>query len=124
MPPAKKIKTAKATVHKTKPASKPPATYTAFMAKYPDLAKAWDSMTEAGRVGPLGENEIRLIKLAISMGAMRQGAVHSGVRKALDKGISPAAIEQVCALAASTIGMPATVAVYSWMQDELQKQGR
>jgi alkylhydroperoxidase/carboxymuconolactone decarboxylase family protein YurZ len=43
---------------------------------------------------------VRLIKLAIAIGAMREGAVHSGVRKALAAGIAVDEIEQVVASAA------------------------
>jgi alkylhydroperoxidase/carboxymuconolactone decarboxylase family protein YurZ len=44
--------------------------------------------------------------------------VHSGVRKARDVGVTPAEMEQVVALAASTIGLPAAVAAWSWVKEE------
>jgi 4-carboxymuconolactone decarboxylase len=56
----------------------------------------------------------------VSIGAMREGAVHSNVRKALAAGIAPDEIMQVVALAASNIGMPATVAVFTWVRDMLE----
>jgi hypothetical protein len=40
------------------------------------------------------------------------------VRKARDAGASLAEMEQVVALAASTIGLPASVAVWTWMRDQ------
>jgi alkylhydroperoxidase/carboxymuconolactone decarboxylase family protein YurZ len=49
---------------------------------------------------------------------MREGAVHSGVRKARDAGASLAELEQVVALAASTIGLPAAVAAWTWVKEE------
>jgi hypothetical protein len=58
------------------------------------------------------------VKLGIAIGAMREGAVHSGVRKARDAGASLAEMEQVVALAASTIGFPASVAVWNWVREE------
>src|SRR5262245_42532365 len=97
----------------------PPETYQAFLRRYPKLGQAWEWLAEAGREGPLDAKSIRLIKLAVALGALREGAVHAGVRKALAQGISRAEIEQVVALAAGTLGLPTTVAAYSWVQDEL-----
>ncbi len=97
--------------------SKPPKLYDAFVTRYPKLGEAWEKIAEAGNEGPLSKESVRLIKLAIAIGAMRQGAVHSSVRKALDLGISEKEIEQVVALAASTLGLPSTVAAFSWVQD-------
>jgi len=73
---------------KMKIGPKPPKTYDKFVQRYPKLAEAWDKIGEAGRDGPLDAKTVRLIKLAIAIGAMREGAVHSGVRKALASGIS------------------------------------
>jgi alkylhydroperoxidase/carboxymuconolactone decarboxylase family protein YurZ len=95
----------------------PPATYVAFQHRYPKIGRAWDMIAEAGREGPLDAKTVRLLKLAVAVGAMREGAVHAGVRKALAMGITGEEIEQVVALAAGTLGLPATVAVFSWVQD-------
>jgi 4-carboxymuconolactone decarboxylase len=46
------------------------------------------------------------------------------VRKARDAGASRAEMEQVVVLAATTIGFPATVAVWSWVRDEAEAVGR
>lgn len=35
--------------------------------------------------------------------------------------IAPEELEQVVALAAGTLGMPATVAAFTWINDELDK---
>jgi alkylhydroperoxidase/carboxymuconolactone decarboxylase family protein YurZ len=48
--------------------------------------------------------------------------VHSSVRKALAAGIAVEEIEQVVALAASTLGMPSTVAVFTWVHDVIDKR--
>lgn len=106
----------------TKP-SKPPKAFTAFTGKYPRLAQAWELIAEEGKNGPLDERTQRLVKLGVAMGAMRQGAVHSGVRKALALGVSREELEQAVALAAGTLGMPSTVAVFTWVQDELPEDG-
>jgi len=76
-------------------------------------------MREAETRGPVDEKTRRLIKLGIALGGMKEGAVHSGVRKAVEAGASRAEIEQVVALAASTLGLPSTVAVYSWVLEQL-----
>ena len=102
--------------------SEPPAAYQTFVTRYPLLGKAWELMGEAGKEGPLDEKTARLIKLAIAIGAMREGAVHASVRKARALGISQEEIQQVVALAAGVLGMPSTVAIHSWVQDEVGKE--
>jgi len=101
--------------------AKPPKAYEIFRERYPKLAEAWDRIAEAGEVGPIGAREMRLIKLGIAIGAMREGAVHSSVRKALAAGASPEAIRQVVALAAGTLGLPSTVAIDTWVESEMKK---
>lgn len=97
--------------------SSPPTTYQSFIERYPQLGKAWEMIAEAGKEGPLDDKTVRLVKLALAIGALREGAVHAGVRKALAVGVSRDEIGQVVALAAGTLGFPATVAAYSWVQD-------
>jgi alkylhydroperoxidase/carboxymuconolactone decarboxylase family protein YurZ len=97
----------------------PPETYQAFVQRYPQIAAAWERLAEAGKQGPLDDKTRRLVKLALAIGALREGAVHANVRKALAMGVSREEIEQVIALAAGTLGLPATVAVFSWVQDSL-----
>jgi alkylhydroperoxidase/carboxymuconolactone decarboxylase family protein YurZ len=120
---------ARATVYEVvmKNAPKPPKAYEEFVQRYPRIAEAWDTLAEAGKDGPLDERTRRLVKLAIAVGAMRQGAVHSNVRKALAGGVPREAIEQVIALAAGTIGLPSAVAIYTWVQDAMiskKKKGK
>jgi len=99
----------------------PPETYQRFLKRYPKIGQAWEMLSEAGKDGPLDVKTARLLKLAIAIGAMREGAVHSNVRKALAMGITRAEIEQVVALAAGTLGLPSAVAVFSWVDDEFAK---
>jgi alkylhydroperoxidase/carboxymuconolactone decarboxylase family protein YurZ len=100
---------------------KPPKAYEAFVKRYPKIGQAWEIIAEAGKDGPLDGKMIRLVKLAIAIGALREGAVHANVRKALSMGITREEIEQVIALAGGTLGLPATVAVFSWVQDGFAK---
>lgn len=94
-----------------------PKTYRDFIARFPKLGEAWESLSEAGQQGPLDAKAQRLLKLAVAIGAMREGSVHASARKALAAGITREEMEQVVALAAGTIGMPSTVAVWSWIRE-------
>ena len=93
----------------------PPKAYEDFVKRYPKLGQAWEAIHEAGDEGPLDEKTARLVKLGIAIGAMREGAIHSSVRKAMAMGVTKTEIEQVIALAAGTLGLPSTVAVFTWV---------
>jgi len=97
-----------------------PKTYHLFMEHFPKLGQAWELMREAEDDGPFDDKTMRLLKLAIAVGGMKEGAVHSSVRKALAAGVSREEVEHVVALAASTLGMPPTVSVYSWVREQLE----
>lgn len=99
---------------------KPPKGYEEFVARYPALGKAWDAVNAAGSEGPLDAKTIRLIKIGIAMGALREGAIRSGARKALAMGITREEIAQVIALAVGTLGFPSTVAIHSWLSELLR----
>lgn len=96
--------------------SKAPKSYRRFVARFPKLGEAWERVREAERQGPADEKTLRLLKLAIAVGAMRQGAITSSTRKALDAGATEEEILQVVALGASTLGFPSTVAISSWIE--------
>ena len=102
--------------------AKPPVTYQRFSKRYAKLRDAWDLAAEAGKEGPLDEKTRRLIKLGIAIGNMGEGAVHSSVRKAVAAGASNEEIYQVLALAAGNLGFPSSVAVFTWIEDELVKK--
>lgn len=99
----------------------PPKAYDEFVARFPKLGEAWDAIAEAGNEGPLDGRTRRLVKLAVAIGALREGAVKASVRKALAGGIEVRELEQVVALAAGTIGLPAAVAVFTWIRGEAEK---
>ena len=101
---------------------KPPQSYQDFIHRYPELGEAWDAIHRAGEnAGPLDAKTQRLLKLAIGIGAKQRGAVGAAVRKGLAEGITVEEMEQVVALAAGAIGLPATVMAYGWVHDTAEK---
>lgn len=100
---------------------KPPRAFEEFSAAFPKLREAWDLLGEAAEAGPLDPKTARLVKLAVAIGAMREGAVHSSVRKAIALGITAEEMNQVVAAASSIIGMPSSVAVWTWLRDASSK---
>lgn len=99
----------------------PPKRYREFIRRYPALARAWDTVNKAGAEGPLDPRTQRMVKIAAAMGAMREGAVRAGARKALAEGITIEEIEQLVPLVAGTIGLPSAVACWSWVLDALDR---
>ena len=97
----------------------PPKTYDEFNETFPDLGEAWQQLGLAGKKGPLDQKTARLVKLAVAIGAQQEGAVHASVRKALALGISQEELRQVVALSAGTMGLPKTVAAWTWVRDLL-----
>ena len=57
------------------------------------------------------------VKLALSIGASSEGAVHSHTRRGLEQGISKKELKQVALLAISTLGLPQAVRGYAWIED-------
>lgn len=100
---------------------KPPQTYEEFTGRFPGLKDAWDAIGRAGEQGPLDAKTQRLVKLAVAIGAQREGAAHSSVRKGLARGVTREEMEQVVALAAGTVGLPAAVAAFTWIRDILDR---
>ncbi|HET6164819.1 MAG TPA: carboxymuconolactone decarboxylase family protein [Planctomycetota bacterium] len=99
---------------------RPPKAFEAFVRRFPKLGAAWQLLGDgAEEAGPLDTKTQRLIKLAVAIGTRQEGAVHSGVRKSVAAGASAAEVEQVVALAASLIGLPACVAAFGWVKEEL-----
>lgn len=101
---------------------KPPRSFDEFSERFPALRKAWDLLGDAAKEGPLDDRTARLVKLGVAIGAMREGAVHSSARKAKALGITQEELEQVVAIAASIIGMPSSVAVWTWLRDPSAKK--
>lgn len=98
-----------------------PKTYIDFRSAYPAVANALDQVGAAvDAAGPLDARTERLVKLAIAVGSLAEGAVRSNVRKALDAGASPDEIRQVALSAITTVGFPAAIAALGWIDEVLQ----
>ncbi len=94
-----------------------------FAAKYPQVWEAYNRLGEAtAQAGPLDERTQRLVKLAIAIGAGREGAVHSHARRALKAGITPEELIHAGMLAITTIGWSGAFAAITWIMDVLPKE--
>ena len=87
----------------------------------PTCGNAYSRLGEATEnAGPLDDRTIRLVKLALAIGAGRQGQVHSHARCGLKLGLSPAELRQVALLAVPSLGWSAGVAALSWINDVVE----
>ncbi len=102
-----------------------PKRYQKFLKDYPEVATAYDALgTAVHSAGPLDAKTRSLIKLAISIGARLEGAVHSHVRKALEQGATADEIRHVVLLTLPTIGFPSMMAALSWVDDVMKESRR
>src|ERR1700747_3347502 len=98
-----------------------PARYQHFEKSYPAVMQAVEALGEVTQsAGPLDSKTRALVKLAIAIGTMREGAVHSHTRRALQASCSPEELRHVGVLAITTIGFPSTMAAMSWVEDILR----
>ena len=85
---------------------------------YPEVWEAYGKLGAAcANAGPLDAQTIRLVKLALAIGAASEGATHSHVRRSLDEGLTKAAVKQVAMLAIPTLGFPRANAALTWIED-------
>lgn len=97
-----------------------PRRYKRLKNDYPEVFEAYEKLgTAVHSIGALDEKTRALIKLAISATAKSEGAVHSHTKKALASGLNKDEIRQTILLALPTIGLPATMAALSWVDDIL-----
>lgn len=90
--------------------------------EYPEVWKAYQALGEAcGTSGSLDGKTVRLVKLALAIGAKSEGAVHSHTRRALREGITAEEIQQVALLAITSIGWSSSMAALSWIKDVVDK---
>jgi len=95
-----------------------PKRYQKFHDEFPQIANAYETLGDAvHNAGPLDNKTRALIKLAISIGARLEGGVHAHTRKALKANCTPDEIKHTVMLALPTLGLPSTMAAYSWVED-------
>lgn len=99
-----------------------PATFKAFIEKFPALGTAHQNVGEAvDRMGPLNPKQCALIKIGICMGAGLESALRSHVRRAMHHGATQVEIEQAILLAMNTVGFPRTVAAWQWAMQQIER---
>ena len=87
-------------------------------AAYPDVWKAYAALGKAcSQAGPIDGRAARLVKLALAVGALSEGAVHSHTRRALEEGLTKEELKQVALLAIPTLGFPHGVKALTWIED-------
>lgn len=92
--------------------------------RYPEVWEAYGRLGDAvTAAGPLDRRSERLVKLALAVGAGREGAVHSHARRGLKAGLTPDEMRQVALLAITTLGWSGAVAAYCWVQDVVGIKG-
>jgi alkylhydroperoxidase/carboxymuconolactone decarboxylase family protein YurZ len=85
---------------------------------YPAVWEAYAALGKAtAEAGPLDSRTRRLVKLALSIGASSEGAVHSHARRAIAEGVSKDELKQVALLAIATLGLPQAVKGLTWIED-------
>ena len=90
---------------------------------YPAVWQAYATLGKAtAEAGPLDERTRRLVKLALSIGASSEGAVHSHSRRAIEEGLSKEELKQVAVLAITTLGLPQAVKGLTWIADVTDPQ--
>ncbi len=74
--------------------------------------------------GPLDPKTRELIQLGMAIGIRSEGAVHSHVNKAIEAGTSPEEIRHAVLLGIPTLGLPTTVAAFTWVDDILGRRSK
>jgi alkylhydroperoxidase/carboxymuconolactone decarboxylase family protein YurZ len=85
---------------------------------YPQVWNAYAALGKAcSEAGPVRGRTARLVKLALAIGALSEGAVHSHTRRALDEGLSKDELKQIALLAIPTLGFPQGDRALTWIED-------
>lgn len=105
-----------------KRAARVPGTYKSFVMKQPAPGRAHEHIATAiESAGPLEAKTLALIKIGICVGAGLESALRSHVRHAMQRGATPAEVEQAILLGMNTVGFPRTVAAWSWGQEQFKR---
>ncbi len=105
-----------------KNSSKLPGTFKQFVARFPELGDAHESVAQAAEAaGPLDKKMCMLVKVGICVGAGLESALKANIRKAMQAGATEAEIEQAIVQAMNTVGFPRTVAAWSWAKQQFER---
>lgn len=109
----------------SKTVGKLPGAFGKFARRFPEVFEGYEAMGKAAHAGgPLDAKSRELVKLGMTIGARLEGATHSHVRKALAAGATSDEIRHAAVLAISTLGLPTTVMVLTWVDDVLDAKRR
>ena len=99
-----------------------PSAAASISREYPDIWAGYEQLGAAcANAGNLDPKTVRLVKLALAIGAGSEGATHSHTRRGIDAGIDPLDLKQVAMLAIPTLGFPRAVAALTWIEDITDK---
>lgn len=91
------------------------------ISRYPEVWDAYGGLGKAVElVEGLDDRTQKLVKLAIAVGAGRQGAIHSHTRKCLKAGFTEKELFHVSLLAITTLGWSGAMAALSMINDEVK----
>lgn len=103
------------------PKQKLPIPFQRFAQQFPEAHVAYERLGKACHAsGPLEAKTRELVQLGMAIGIRSEGAVHSHVKKALEAGASPEEIRHAVLLGIPTLGLPTTVAAFTWIDDVLE----
>ena len=90
-----------------------------------DVWEAFNALADqCHNAGPPDEKTRRLVKVALSIGAVLEGGTHSAVRNARHAGITDEELTHVCVLAITTLGFPAAMRALTWVADGASSERR
>ncbi len=94
-----------------------------FAQPHPEVWASFETLAKlCHEAGPLDARTRRLVKLGIALGAGLEGGVHAHVRNALAEGIPAEEVRHVVLLGLTTVGFPASMAAFAWVNDVLRKR--
>ena len=100
-----------------------PVPFEQFAKRFRNAHEAYERLGKAVHSsGPLDPKTRELIQLGMAIGIRSEGAVHSHVNKAIEAGASAEEIRHAVLLGIPTLGLPTTVAAFTWAGDILDRR--
>lgn len=88
----------------------------------PDVVRHYEELSRAAAAaGPLGTDDIALLKVAMSVARGSWRGVHAHARKALEVGVGPDALRQVAVLAVPAVGLQDALDALRWIDEILEE---